>query len=88
MNTEKTTEKFFAFLDREGAKEKFMANIIDESTCGYPELVKEDGTFDFEDYASMGPASDFISGAFIWGLSPEGDEYWRDLSAKWREEIA
>ena len=88
MNTEKRSEKFFTFLEREGAKEKFMANIANGDIHGFPELVKPDGTFDFDRYGSWGPAGGFISGAFRWDESPEGDDYWRGLSTKWREEIA
>ena len=87
MNTE-IIEKFLAFLDRGGAKEKFFANITDESINGFPELVKADGTFNFEEYASFGPAVGFMTGAFRWSESHEGDDFWRTLSDKWKEEIA
>ena len=87
MNTE-IIEKFLAFLDREGAKEKYFANITDESINGLPELVKADGTFDFEAYSVRAEVPEkLILRAFMWFDTPEGDEFWRTLSNKWKEEV-
>ena len=88
MNTE-IIEKFLAFLDREGAKKQFMANITSTKIIAWPELVKEDGTFDFEAYSVRAEVPEkLILRAFMWFDTPEGHDFWRTLSDKWEEEIA
>ena len=84
-----TAEDFVAFLEREGAREKFIANVTNGKVGGFPEMVKKDGSFDMEthveetlSYGSRGT----LSCAFRWADTPEGHTYWRNLRTKWVEE--
>jgi len=66
---------FYKFLSDNDALNEYLKNVKrGNSTDITPEYLVKKSVND----------TDLISSAFIWGSSPEGYEYWRDLDMKWR----
>jgi len=66
---------FYKFLSDNDALNEYLDNIkkVNDTPISLEYLVKKSVN-----------GTDLISSAFIWGSSPEGYEYWRDLDMKWR----
>jgi hypothetical protein len=64
-------DKFIAFLKKHGALRKFKYNLK-HHRHSLP---------DFDDYFRVEGAN--ISGAFLWGNSREGHDYWSKLNNLW-----
>lgn len=70
-------DQFIIFLVQNRALDKFKANLSDSgplATAGFDQHIDDNGYPD-----------DYILFAFDWELSPEGDEYWANLSDDWRK---
>jgi hypothetical protein len=65
-------EKFLEFLVENGAYDSYMYH--------YAKQVRN-VSFD-EWYEGLRDKSDVLWSAFIWGDTPEGHDYWKDLNKK------
>jgi len=68
-------EKFFAFLDKHGCKEKWVKNV-EECWDTYVEFL------------SINPSADWIDCAFNWDDTPEGEAFWCSIAGYREKEIA
>ena len=65
-------EKFIQFLRDNKVLTKYRKNLKD---CGK----------DFNEYFNRYPPWFYLSRAFLWDESPEGEVFWIDLNVKWKK---
>lgn len=80
-------KKFFRFLKEEGAYAAFKRNFdIEHISTWSTDLynkIKNDG----EDFYNVVNPEHYISGAFAWANTPEGNDFWGNLHFKWIGEV-
>ena len=73
-------EKFIKFLKKNRAYKKFINNLKN--------LNNDETTKDIDKYLPITGPHIYIWAAFTWDKSPEGNNYWHNLTDKWDEEIS
>ena len=75
---------FVRFLKDQGAYTKFVKNFKKASS----EATRRAwvATTNYCSWEQL-PLEILLSFAFIWNETDEGDKYWRDLDAKWKQTI-
>lgn len=71
-----TREDFISFLEEHGIKEKFIQRT-EEAEWSIHRLC--DTVDRHEDWETERP----IAGAFAWGLTPEGHDWWNEVAKDW-----
>jgi len=68
-------EKLINFLKQKRVYKKFMRNI---KTTTITEIVER-----YELSIKEGIPATPITGAFLWGTTPEGSQFWGNISSEW-----
>ena len=85
MNDKKTIAQFMRFMKQKRAWAVFKINIKDWSLQDgmAPRPYKTHGCVNVSLYLKECPPSLYVSNSFSWGLSPQEDGYWPDISIDW-----
>ena len=66
---------FFNFLSANNALAQYL-NALHKNRADDPQISKF--------FLESAPPENWLSGAFSWVTTPQGHEYWKELSNKWR----
>ena len=85
VNFQEIFKNFIAFLKRNDAYIKFLRNYAESHKISNIMNLKPFMLKDYEIDSAYFPEKWFISRAFTWMFTKEGNEYWSKLQDKWYE---
>ena len=64
-----------AFLDIHNCREQYYSNFSENNHQSFIDFLSNEWLLEVE----------YIGSAFLWDQTPEGDDFWSDISMKWKE---
>lgn len=79
------SDKFWKFIEKEGIAVQYWRNYYDnDQRRNEWHASSSNSEYEFFDNQN---AHRYISGAFRWGATPEGFEFWQRQTYKWKEVV-
>lgn len=85
--THKEMLKLKEFLNENFVFEQFCSNLQIERAISYLKETRET-TFEIFCYSPLMTLKDAIKSAFVWYHTPEGCDYWLEISKKWKSYLS
>lgn len=80
-------KKFFRFLKEHGIYAAYRRNFDIEHLKKWSISIYDRIKCDGEDFYNVVNPEHYISGAFAWTYTPEGNDFWVNLHFKWIGEV-